>query len=102
MAGAHREGKRLNVVSLHPLNPLAPPGWRLEGIREILCLMHNLSVAEFHNAHCICRSPLIGDYVFRDPEITFSEHSPDVKTGRLAGMMTSQSLQIASPEDSLT
>src|SRR5271165_1310549 len=37
--------------SLDLLNPLAPPGGRLEGIREILCLAHDLSVAELHNTH---------------------------------------------------
>ena len=83
-----------------PLNPLAPPGRCVEGIGEILCLMHDLAVAEFHNAHCVCWSPLVGDGVFRDPEITFSENSLDGETRRLAWMMTPQGLQIPSPEDS--
>ena len=61
------------------LNPLAPPGGRLEGIREILCLVHDLSVAELHNTHCVCWSPLVRDCVFRDPEITVSENSLDVE-----------------------
>jgi hypothetical protein len=82
------------------LNPLASPGWRLEGIREILCLVHDLAVAELHNAHCVCRPPLVGDCVFRDPEITLPENSLDVKPRRLAGMMTPQGLQIPSSEDS--
>src|ERR1700721_1847970 len=58
-------------ASPDPLNPLASPGWRLEGIREILCLVHDLAVAKLHNAHRVCRPPLVGDGVFRDPEITF-------------------------------
>ena len=70
----------LNTASRDLLNPLAPPGRRLEGIREILCLVHDLTVAELHNAHCVCWSPLVGDGVFRDPEITFSENSLDVET----------------------
>jgi hypothetical protein len=86
---------------LNSLNPLAPPGRSLEGIREILCLMHDLTVAELHNAHRVCWSPLVGDCVFRDPEITFSENSLDVETRRVARMMTSQGLQIPSTEDSL-
>jgi hypothetical protein len=61
------------------LNPLAPPGGRLEGIREILCLVHDLSVAELHNTHCVRWSPLVRDGVFRDPEITVSENSLDVE-----------------------
>src|SRR5450631_1465223 len=67
----------------HGLNPLAPPGRLLERIREILCLVHDLTVAELHNAHGVCRSPLVGDGVFRDPEITFSENSLDVEARRL-------------------
>src|SRR3984957_4984111 len=70
---------RLNAVSRDFLNPLAPPGRCLEGIREILCLVHNLTVAELHNAHCVCWSTLVGDGVLRDPEITFSENSLDVE-----------------------
>ena len=90
------------AASRDPLNPLAPPGRRLEGIREILCLVHDLTVAELHNAHCVCWSPLVRDCVFRDPEITFSENSLDLETRRFAWMMTPQRLQIASPEDSFT
>ena len=90
------------MASREPLNPLAPPGWRLEGIREILRLVHNLTVAELHNAHGVRRFPLVGDCVFRDPEVTFSENSPDVETRRLAWMMTPQGLQIASPENTFT
>src|ERR1700733_6575148 len=95
-----RSERMIGFLSRHPRNPLAPPGGRLEGIREILCLVHDLTVAELHNAHCVRRPPLVGDCVFRDPKITVSENSFDVKTGRLAWMMTPQSLQIASPEDS--
>jgi hypothetical protein len=62
------------------LNPLASPSGRLEGIREILCFVHDLTVAELHNAHCVCGSPLVDDCVFRDPEVTFSENSLDVET----------------------
>jgi hypothetical protein len=89
-----------NAASLDPLNPLAPPGWRLEGIREILCLVHDLTVAELHDAHCVRWPPLVGDCIFRNPEVAFSENSLDVETRRLAWMMTPQGLQIPSPEDS--
>src|SRR5208337_1839450 len=46
-----------SAASRDLLNPLAPPGGRLEGIREILCLAHDLSVAELHNTHCVCWRP---------------------------------------------
>jgi hypothetical protein len=63
--------------------------------------VHDLTVAELdNNAYCLRWPPLLRDCVFRDPEVAFSENSPDVETRRLAWMMTPQSLQIASPEDS--
>src|SRR6202795_2394897 len=92
---------RLRAASRDLLNPLAPPGRRLEGIREILGLVHDLSVPELHDTHGVGWPPLVGDGVFRDPEITASKNSPDVEACRLTGMVTSQGLQIASPEDSL-
>jgi hypothetical protein len=61
----------------------------------------DLAVAELHNTHHVCQSPLVRDGVFRDPEIPVSENPLDHEAGRLAGMMTPQGLQIASPEDSL-
>ena len=69
----------LSAASRDLLNPLPPPGRRLEGVREVLCLVHDLTVKELHNAHCVCRPPLVGDCVFRDPEITFPENSPNVE-----------------------
>jgi hypothetical protein len=65
--------------------------------------VHDLTVAEFHNAHCVCWLPLaVGDYVFGDPKITFAENPLDVETRRFSWMMTPQGLQIASSEDSFT
>jgi hypothetical protein len=60
----------LSAASRDSLNPLAPPGGGLEGIREILRLLHDLTVRELHDAHCV-----VGNCVFGDPEITFSENS---------------------------
>ena len=67
-------------MSRDPLNPLAPPVRRLEGVREILCLVDDLTVAKLHNTHGEGWSPLVGDYVFGDPEIASSDDSPDVET----------------------
>jgi len=91
----------LSAASRDLLNPLPPPCRRLERIREILSLVNDFAVAELHHAHGVCRPPLVDDCVFRDPEISVSENSPDVETGRLARMMTPQGLQIAASEDSL-
>jgi hypothetical protein len=87
------------LVRRHAIwNPLPPPGRRLEGIPEILGFVDDLAVAELHNTHRVCQSPLIRDCVFRDPEIPVSENPFDLEAGRLSGMMTPQGLQIASPE----
>jgi hypothetical protein len=58
----------------------------------------DVAVAELHNTRRVCQSALIRDYVFRDPEIPVSENPLDLEAGRLAGMMTQQGLQIASPD----
>ena len=91
----------LSAASRDLLNPLLPPCRRLEGIPEILCFVDDLAVVELHNTHGVRQSPLVGDSVFRDPEIPMPENSLDLEAGRLAGMMTPQGLQVASPEDSL-
>jgi hypothetical protein len=80
---------------------LLPPRRRLEWIPEILGFVDDLAVAELHNAHGVCESSLICDCVFRDPEIAVSENPLDLEAGWLAGMMTPQGLQIATPDDSL-
>src|ERR1700734_169829 len=81
LPGSRLRTNRFSTPALSDtLNPLAPPRRRLEGIRKILCLVHDLAVAELHNAHRVCGSPLVGDGVFRDPEITLSENSLDVET----------------------
>jgi hypothetical protein len=82
------------------LYPLGPPGRCFEGIGEILGFVHDLAVAELHNAHCVGRLAVVGDGVFGDPEIAVSEDSLDSKARRLAGMMASQGLQVSSSEDS--
>ena len=83
------------------LNPLPAPGWRLEGIPEILCFVDDLAVTELHDTHRVRQSPLVSDGVFGDPEIPVSENPLDLEARRLAGMMTPQGLQIDSAEDSL-
>ena len=73
--------------SRDPLDPLAPPVRSLERVREILGLVHDLAVAKLHDAHRKCWPPLVGDDVFGNPEITFSEDFPDVETRGLAWVM---------------
>jgi hypothetical protein len=83
------------------MSPLPPPCRRLEGAREVLRLVHDLAVAELHNAHRVPVAPLVRDCLFRDPELPVTENPLDLETGRPVGMMTPQGLQTASPEDSL-
>jgi hypothetical protein len=63
--------------------------------------VYDLTVAKLHNAHCAGWLPLVGDCIFRDPEVAFSENSLDIEARRLTGVMTPQGLQIASSEDPL-
>lgn len=57
----------MRATSRGLLNPFAPPGRCVERVREILRLVYDLPVAEFHDAHCEYRVPLVVDCVFRDP-----------------------------------
>src|ERR1700733_287297 len=65
------------AVSCDPLDPLATPSRRFEGVREILCLVRDLTIAEFHDAHCECGTSLVDDGVFRDPKAAYPENSFD-------------------------
>src|ERR1700761_6257226 len=83
------------------LHPLAAPGGRLEGVGEILRLVHDLTVVvELHDADGECELVLVVDGVFGDPEITGSDHSPYLEARRVAGMVAAQGLQVLWSEDS--
>ena len=71
-SGEEQACSPINAALCDRLNQLASPDRRIEGIREILRLMHDLTVAELHNAHGVCWLPLVGDGVFGDPEVTRS------------------------------
>lgn len=79
--------------------PIGVPCGGIEGIGKVLCLVHDLAIAELHDADRVCRARLIGDGVLGDPEVALPEHSPDAEAGGLAGVVASQGLQIASSED---
>ena len=66
-------------ISHDPLNPLTSPGRRGKGICKILRLVHNLTVAELHNTYCKCLLFTVVFGIFRYPEITISEHSPNLE-----------------------
>src|SRR5262249_30267688 len=58
---AYQRAPSLSVLSDDLLAPFPPPPLLLEGTRELLCLVHELAVAEFDNAHCVCWSSLVRD-----------------------------------------
>ena len=91
-------GSVFSAASRDLLNPLPPPGWRLDGIPEILCFAKDFAVAELHDTHRVRQSLLASDCVFGDPQIPVSENALDLEAGRFAGMMVPQGLQIASPD----
>lgn len=76
---------RLHVLSGDPLNPLTPPGWRLEGVGKILCLMYDLAVVELHHADRAYCPSLIDDRIFRDPELSLPRIRLTVKSDGLPG-----------------
>ena len=66
-----------------------------------MSFVHDLAVAELHDADGKCGLPLVEDGVFGDPEIGAAEHAPDFEAGWLAGVMTAQGLEIGAAEDAL-
>src|SRR5262249_20665132 len=53
---------------------------RVKVIGEILRFVGHQSFAEFHDAHSVRWSTVIGKYEFRDPEIAAADNSPDRET----------------------
>jgi len=90
-------GTILSAASRLPLNPLPPPGRRLERVREILRFMDNLPGAKLHDANGVRHLPLVLDGVFGDPEISVAEDTLHLEAGRLSRMVAPQGLQISSP-----
>lgn len=83
------------------VNPLGAPGGGFEGIGEVLGFVDDLLVAEFHDADGEGRAALVDDGVFGDPEIAFSQHSPDLEARGFARVMAAQRLEVFSAEDAL-
>src|ERR1700761_4244484 len=84
------------------LHPLPAPCWSLERVCKVLRLVYNLAVPELHDAHCKSRPSLVRDGVLRNPQITRTENTLDLKPRWLAGMMTAQRLQISPSQDPLS
>jgi hypothetical protein len=49
---------------------MGPPRRGLERLCEILRLAHDLAGLEFHDAYSVDGTPVIGDHVLGDPELT--------------------------------
>ncbi len=91
----------MNVyLSLHPLDPLSPPGRRLERIREVLRLAGNLAIAELHDADRVDWPPIVADHVLGDPQVAASEHTPDGEA-QLRRVVPAQGLDVAPAADPL-
>src|SRR5258708_5450328 len=78
----------------HLLNPLSAPPWRIKRLGEVLRFVHYLAVLKLHYADGVERSTLVGNRVFRDPQVAGSEKSPDTEVRRMARVMAAEVLQI--------
>lgn len=82
----------------HPylLNPLSAPRWRIKGLGEVLCFVHDFTVLKLHDADGVERASLVDNRVFRNPQFARSEKPPNAEACRLAGVMAAKVLQILS------
>jgi hypothetical protein len=99
---------RLRLVQLvfeggsrHPLHPPGPPRRGLERLCEVLRLEHYLACLELHDAHRVYATPVIGDYILGDPEITPADNPPDHKARRLGRVLAAKGLHVVPPADPL-
>src|SRR6185503_2821513 len=80
LSSANPAGPEHPMASRDPLNQLAPPGWRLEGVCKVLRLSRYHVTSELHDAHCVRRLTVIGQNEFSDPEIAAANDSLDRKS----------------------
>jgi hypothetical protein len=76
------------------LNPLSAPSRRIKGLGEVLRFMHNFDVLKLHYADGVERAALVGDRVFRNPQVAGSEKPPNAEARRLVRVMAAEILQI--------
>ena len=69
----------------HRLRECCPPCGRTEGIREILRLVHHLTVGEFHDAHGVGGHAVVGYDALAHPQISAARDPQDgeVPGGRM-------------------
>jgi hypothetical protein len=77
------------------LNPLSTPPRRVEGLRKVLRLSHHFDILKLHYADGVKRATLVGNRVFRNPQLPRSKKPPDVEACRIARVMAAEILQIS-------
>src|SRR5260370_11346608 len=71
-------------------------------VGKILRLVDDLAVLKLHDADGLKRLSLVGDHVFRHPEVPGANHATDVEAGRFSRMVSAQGLQVAAATDPFT
>ena len=87
--------------SRHRFHPPGPPRRGLERLCEVLRLAHYLACLEFHDAHRVEATPLIGDHILGDPKITLADNPPDGKARRFGRVVATKGLHVVPPADPL-
>jgi len=83
--------------SRHPFHPPGPPRRGLERLCEVLRLAHYLACLELHDAHRVDATPVIGDHILGDPEVTPADNPPDDKARRPGRVLAAKGLHVVSP-----
>jgi hypothetical protein len=87
--------------SFNSLDPLRSPRRRLKRITKVIRFTCNLTVSELHDGYCIDWLPIISNNYFRNPEISFSPYSQNLKT-KFCRVMCSEFVYVVFTRDSFT
>jgi hypothetical protein len=85
------------------LNPWCAPRRSLKGLGEVLSLVDDFFIPEFHNTHCLERFAFtfVVDGVLRYPQLPRSHHAANLEAAGLSWMMSPQRLQVAAATNPL-
>jgi hypothetical protein len=90
------------VINSYLFNPLGAPPGGFKRFGEVLGFMRYFPVFKFHDAYGVERAALVGNRIFRNPEVAGSEKPPDGKIPRMPRVMAAKILQIPFAGDPFT
>src|ERR1700720_2509691 len=101
----HEQSRLLQLAlegdSRHPFHPPGPPRRELKRLCVVLRFPPDLVCLELHDAHRVDGTPVIGDHILGDPEVTPADNPPDDKARRPGRMLAAKGLHVVPSADPL-